>query len=569
MRFSRLFGTKIATKGALISLVSVASIAFALIFLSMRHADFADRALDETMRTDAHMLDVFIENDKMRTKVAANSMAMNQDAINAIKRGDGAEIAKVFSAALGLYPIDYFVVCDGNGKILAMTNQPNAVGASLLDAQGTRDALYGKASTYFEANRLVKLSTMTSVPLYSPNGAVVAVISGGVAMESEKTAATLRGMLKTDGTLFVGNSIVAQLPSKEYTAAMSTALYSETVKPLIEKGAEHYGEELSSGEKYKTYYKPLMGANNEHIATALLYSKSSAMAAELKSLVLAGVTIAAIGVLLSKGLMFLLLRSIARRMRQMAHSAEEMAKGNLGVSFQMGSRDEVGSLGDSLQKAADKISKLFDEIFHMISEHKDGNVSFRLVAEDFSGKFEALADAIMGLTNLSIKDRRTGLPNRRTLFSRLVIVRERAVKESSPLSILLVDIDRFKQFGIDMGDAALKKAAQMLSVSIIADVDMVARWAGDIFIVLLPNTAEEGAKHVAERMRARIENCVVESGDGETAKMTASIGAFTIIPAKGDTPDSMIARATEALYSTKGKGGNTIAFLCDGGAPGA
>jgi diguanylate cyclase (GGDEF)-like protein len=527
----------------------------------MKHVAFAEKLVDDIIQTDAHILDIFIEIEKTRTRVAANSMAINQDAINAIRKGDGSEILKVFGTALDQYPIDFFIVCDANGKVLARTNQPYSSSASMLDVQGIRDALYGKTSTYFESDQLVKLSLITSVPFFGTHGTVTAVISGGVMLDSTKTATSLRQLLKTDGTLFVGNDIAAQMPSEKYTGAMAMALFSET-KPLLEKGEDYYGESSIGGESFKIFCKPVMNAKNEQIATMLLFSKSSEIASQLRSLVWVGVLVAAVGVALSKGLMFLLLASLSRRLRRMARSAEYVANGKLNVSFPSNSKDEAGALGRSLQKATDKIAKLFSEIFHLISEYKKGNISFQLVLEDFRGQYEALADSILSLTNMSIKDRRTGLPNRRTLYSRLILVRERAIKENSPLSILLVDIDRFKQFGIDMGDAVLRKAAQMMSISIIADVDMVARWAGDIFIVLLPNTAKDGALHVAERIMGRIENCVVEgSSESETIKMTVSIGAYTIIPTPGDTPDSMIVRANEALYSTKGKGGNQLALI--------
>jgi hypothetical protein len=238
MKFTRLFATKVMAKGVLISLVSVSGIAFALIYLNAKHTAFAEKVMGETMQTDAHTLDLFLESEKARTRVAANSMAINQNAINAIQRRDGAEIPRVFQAALSLYPIDFFVVCDGNGTIMARTIPPNAPGTSLLDVQGVRDALYGKPSTYFEADRLSKVSIITSVPIYGANGAVIAVVLGGAVMDSDRAIANARDMLKADGTLFVGNTIAAQLPSDEYTGPMAMALFAETTEPITGKDSE-------------------------------------------------------------------------------------------------------------------------------------------------------------------------------------------------------------------------------------------------------------------------------------------------------------------------------------------
>jgi diguanylate cyclase (GGDEF)-like protein len=338
------------------------------------------------------------------------------------------------------------------------------------------------------------------------------------------------------------------------------------IQPIISKGDDHYDSVTVGDEKYMTYYRPLMNAKNEHIATVQLCTSTSKMVSELRSFVWVSIIVAAIGIALSKGLMLLLFNSIARRLKRLAASAEKLANGDLGASFHSGGNDEIGALGQSLQRATDKIASLFGEIFHMISEHKKGNVSFRFIAEDFRGQYETLAENILDLTNLSIKDRLTGLPNRRTIFSRLMLVRDRAEKENTPLSILMVDIDKFKNYGLEQGDAVMKKVAQILSLSIMAEIDMAGRWAGDVFLILLPNTDKDGAMHVAERIRAKVANCVVE-GIGFSTKVTVSLGVFSATPAAGDNPDSLILKANEALYSIKGTGGDKIGYLPDTQSP--
>jgi len=135
---------------------------------------------------------------------------------------------------------------------------------------------------------------------------------------------------------------------------------------------------------------------------------------------------------------------------------------------------------------------------------------------------------------------------------------QKSRRDRSSLSVILMDIDHFKQFndryGHDTGDKILRHFT-MLIRDHIRSTDFFARWGGEEFVILLPETQHEDAKKIAENLRLRIEEH--DFGTGET--LTSSFGVST--RRDGDTESSLFKRADQALYMAKNRGRNTVASL--------
>jgi diguanylate cyclase (GGDEF)-like protein len=159
------------------------------------------------------------------------------------------------------------------------------------------------------------------------------------------------------------------------------------------------------------------------------------------------------------------------------------------------------------------------------------------------------------LERLSVTDALTGLYNRRYLMGTLASEAQRARRLRRPFSVLLMDVDRFKQYndthGHLAGDAALTKVAEILRKQTRA-VDCVARYGGEEFLVLLLETTVATAALVAERIRVRV---AAEAFGG--GRMTVSIGVAEC-PAHGDTPESLIGSADAAMYQAKAGGRDRV-----------
>jgi len=166
------------------------------------------------------------------------------------------------------------------------------------------------------------------------------------------------------------------------------------------------------------------------------------------------------------------------------------------------------------------------------------------------------------ITRLGMTDELTSLPNRRSFDERMRLEWGRAMRDKKNISIIMLDIDKFKDFndtyGHQHGDDILKTAADIFKCSVRRSGDFVARYGGEEFVILLSDTVQSGAAEIAERIRKEVEDTVIPFTDGKTARITVSIGVNTEIPTTNSISEFFIKRADDALYAAKNGGRNRV-----------
>ena len=176
--------------------------------------------------------------------------------------------------------------------------------------------------------------------------------------------------------------------------------------------------------------------------------------------------------------------------------------------------------------------------------------------------------ALKNATNLAAIDALTGISNRRTFDSHFREQWQLAARNGTPLGLLMIDIDHFKLFndtlGHQAGDECLRAVAQVLKSLATRPADLVARFGGEEFVVLLPSTSIEGASGVAESIRAAVSELAIEhlgmhaEGFTQTRRVTVSVGCTATVPSSEARMQDLIARADEAMYLAKHQGRNTV-----------
>jgi diguanylate cyclase len=190
--------------------------------------------------------------------------------------------------------------------------------------------------------------------------------------------------------------------------------------------------------------------------------------------------------------------------------------------------------------------------------------------DDTRREVEALRDELEHTRQQVTIDALTGLKNRRAFEATLQEARELANKTTATLSLLLVDIDHFKDVndthGHLVGDRVIRSVGSILAANI-KGKDTVARMGGEEFAVLLPDTALSSAARVGEVLRTTIERSRLKRTEtGESVgRVTISIGITGYRP--GESNDDFVGRADKALYLSKRAGRNRVSVLDENGAP--
>jgi diguanylate cyclase (GGDEF)-like protein len=241
------------------------------------------------------------------------------------------------------------------------------------------------------------------------------------------------------------------------------------------------------------------------------------------------------GVVLGIGLVgYLLALTIVRPLSRLTAGATGVSGGDLQVDLPVVDYGEVGYLTQAFN--------------HMVARLREGR-------DELAAVTVALGEMNRELKRLSVTDSMTGLYNHGHLLDTLQLEVERARRLKHFFSIMMIDVDNFKQYndslGHPAGDKLLSEIGQLIKASI-RSIDYAARYGGDEFLVLLHEVGSEGARRLAERIRSSL---AAKSWNQGPDKVTLSLGVASF-PEHGDDPDTLIASADAALYEAKRRGRN-------------
>jgi len=207
------------------------------------------------------------------------------------------------------------------------------------------------------------------------------------------------------------------------------------------------------------------------------------------------------------------------------------------------------------------------DVVHVVRKENgevDSLIGFMFDITERKDTEQKLIELQKQLEELSFKDGLTGVFNRRMFDSVMEVEWANAKRNRQPLSLIMLDIDYFKQYndyyGHIQGDECLKRVANVLACVATRSRDFFARYGGEEFILVLPETDEAAAFKIAERCRNMIFKAQIPHEKSLVSQLlTISIGISTITPTRNDEAIKFIATVDKQLYVAKEKGRNSIA----------
>lgn len=170
------------------------------------------------------------------------------------------------------------------------------------------------------------------------------------------------------------------------------------------------------------------------------------------------------------------------------------------------------------------------------------------------------------LRDIALVDGLTGIANRRRLEQELESAWKQCLRNRSPLSLMMIDVDYFKRYndtyGHQLGDSCLQMVAQTIKKSLRRPQDIVARYGGEEFVCVLPETDYQGASYVSRDILSGVEAMQLEHRDSDASVwVTVSIGAVTQVPHMESSVDALLELADKQLYKSKAAGRARVTAL--------
>jgi diguanylate cyclase (GGDEF)-like protein len=245
-------------------------------------------------------------------------------------------------------------------------------------------------------------------------------------------------------------------------------------------------------------------------------------------------------------------------------------------------KNELKAISREGGKAAQKVVLLLDRLVDLqqahyekaIADHEESQKKFGIIAASVYAGSLIIAIFVVRLTThrykhvsrLSILDGVTGSYNRR--YFDMVIEEEwkRSMREYTPISLIMADIDFFKsyndEYGHQMGDICLFSVAKIMGGQLKRASDFIARYGGEEFVIVLPNTNAENARIMAERLRRSVEEARIKAANEDVSSwVTVSIGVATTTAEFDQLSAAIVKAADQALYKSKHEGRNRVSDI--------
>jgi methyl-accepting chemotaxis protein len=291
-----------------------------------------------------------VQTLREKAGLCSTALASNEALQNAIESKNRNAIIAIAQEKQTELNADFCTITDTEGNVIARTHEPDNYGDSIAKQENISMALSGKKYTTIETGSAVKLSVRSGVPVYSANGTLIGAISSGYRLDTSDFVDGLKEILETETTIFLGDERVSTtVENADGTRAIGTKANEDISKQVL-SGSPYTGEAMVVGKAAYANYTPLRAADNTVVGMLFVGRYKTAEEAAVNDFILKVVLIAVIIFALSLAVILYVTNRITKPIGQIVTVAERVSDGDIAVTLDINSKDEIGELANSFNK---------------------------------------------------------------------------------------------------------------------------------------------------------------------------------------------------------------------------
>lgn len=297
------------------------------------------------------------ELDKLQNNALefGNVLAVHPDIIKGIEENND-----LLSETIGMFKektgVDFIKVTDTEGMIIANTHTFQNFGDSIINQKNVQSALEGEAFSTIEKGNLIEFAVRAGIPVYGEQGNIIGVISLGYSLDNLAFLDELKSTYKTELTLFLGDERYNTTIEMDGKRILGTKLDGKIAERVLTKNEEYSGDADILGAEYVAAYKPLVDGNNQTIGVIFAGQKyDEVLAIKNKTILYISIATTVLEILLLVFVGFFVSKVITKPLKKLVEVSNTLADGDVDISIESSSKDEIGELTDSFSKMIDNI----------------------------------------------------------------------------------------------------------------------------------------------------------------------------------------------------------------------
>jgi diguanylate cyclase (GGDEF)-like protein len=475
------------------------------------------------------------------------------------------------------------LLVDTNGRVIVASSQVDGQPQLFPGPSGTlKDQVYFQqpmlsglpfVSEVLHDTELSSESTIAvSVPMSDADGSVQAIIVGALNISRFEQLATQLAFSRGISTIILDQAGQAILPTDTTDKGGIDSQAVLALRPQNEpRSVFNFEADRTDTDSHGTERFIAASVPSRTGWEVILFRSLSNVQAELMAEYFVALAWLAVAILISVCLALALANGIARPLQEL-DAAVRNFKIDMDQAPARPSPDapaEVLSVFEHLGKVALRLRTSYARLRKSIQQGEKlrGEMIYVIAnrEKEIEKRTNELKAANDALEQANREDSLTGLANRRWFAEFFDRTWRTAMRDKTPIGILLIDIDHFKAYndtyGHQVGDNCLKAVADAIRAIVGRASDLVARYGGEEFVIILGNTPLDGALQVGENIRTAVENLsITHAGSKDHNHVTISVGVTSTVPTRNDQPETHLVAADRALYNAKENGRNKVAY---------